>query len=105
MLRWLPNAFKSFLPPEIANIDLYPQPLRKEIDALTPWMQSEINAGVYKAGFAKTQEAYEKPVIRLFAALNKLEALLAERRGPYILGETLTELDLRAYATIVRCVL
>lgn len=65
-------------------------------------MQAHINTGVYKAGFAKTQEGYEQGVIPLFAALNKLEALLTKNGGPYILGKVFTELDIRAYATIIR---
>lgn len=83
-------------------MDFYPPSLRSEIDELTPWMQSDLNTGVYKAGFARTQEDYEKGVIPVFVALNKLEALLHKNGGPYILGKTLTELDLRAYTTIVR---
>ncbi|KAF1994272.1 hypothetical protein P154DRAFT_527179 [Amniculicola lignicola CBS 123094] len=102
LLRWLPTAFNSMLEPKIAEIDLYPTSLCAQIDEITPWMQSLINLGVYKAGFAPTQEGYEQGVIPLFAALNKLEALVAKNGGPYILGKTLTELDLRAYATIVR---
>ncbi|KAF2179414.1 glutathione S-transferas-like protein [Zopfia rhizophila CBS 207.26] len=102
MLRWLPNAFNSLLEPEVAKIDLYPESLRAEVDAITPWIQSDINSGVYKAGFAKTQESYEKGVIPLFAALNRLEELVAKNGGPYILGKQMTELDLRTYATIVR---
>jgi glutathionyl-hydroquinone reductase len=102
MLRWLPAAFNSILQPELSKIDLYPETHRKTIDELNPWMQSDINAGVYKAGFAQTQEQYEKGCIPLFAALNKLEAMLAKNGGPYILGKQMTELDLRAYATVVR---
>lgn len=102
MLRWLPNAFNSLLSPDIASIDLYPPPLREQIDTLSPWMQSDINTGVYKAGFAKTQEDYDEKVIMLFAALNELENLVKKNGGPYILGEKMTELDIRAYATIVR---
>ncbi|KAH7115840.1 glutathione S-transferase [Dendryphion nanum] len=102
ILRWLPTAFNSILPADIAKIDLYPESLRSEIDALTPGMQSNINSGVYKAGFAKTQEGYEKGVIPLFAALNSIEALLSKNGGPYVLGKTFTELDVRLYATIIR---
>jgi putative glutathione S-transferase len=102
MLRWLPTAFNSLIPAEIASIDLYPSTLRSLIDELSPWMQSDINTGVYKAGFAKTQEGYEKGLIPLFAALNKLEALILKNGGPYVLGTQLTELDIRAYATIIR---
>ncbi|KAF2265328.1 hypothetical protein CC78DRAFT_532540 [Lojkania enalia] len=102
ILRWLPNAFNSILPLEISQIDLYPSRLRPKIDELTPWIQSLINSGVYKAGFARSQEAYEAGVIPLFGALNKLEAIVAENGGPFILGKELTELDLRVYGTVVR---
>lgn len=103
MLRWLPTAFNSLLDDNsVKGIDLYPQELKSKIDEITPLMQSHINTGVYKAGFARTQEAYEAGVIPLFAALNKIEALLAAGGGPYVLGSHLTELDLRLYATIIR---
>lgn len=65
-------------------------------------MQSEVNAGVYKAGFASTQEDYDKNVVPLFAALNKLERLVAQNGGPFVLGNELTELDIRLYATLIR---
>lgn len=102
MLRWLPTAFNSLLAPDVASIDLYPSSLQPQIGAITPWINSHINIGVYKAGFARTQEAYEAGVIPLFAALNKLEALLSSNGGPFILGSQMTELDVRAYATVVR---
>ncbi|KAF2714422.1 glutathione S-transferas-like protein [Pleomassaria siparia CBS 279.74] len=102
MLRWLPTAFDSILPPADSSIDFYPSTLRHSIDSMTPWLQTLINAGVYRAGFARTQSDYEAGLIPLFAGLNKLEALIAKNGGPYILGKQLTELDLRVYATIVR---
>jgi putative glutathione S-transferase len=97
MLRWLPAAF-----PNADNQDFYPPSLREKIDSITPWLTDLICTGVYKAGFATSQSAYETHVIPLFAALNKLEQLIHENKGPYILGKTLTELDLLAYPTIVR---
>jgi putative glutathione S-transferase len=102
MLRWLPEAFSSLIAPEIAQIDIYPPSFRSQIDEISPWLQSHINSGVYKAGFARTQETYEANVLPLFGALNKLEALIAQSRGPYLLGTHLTELDLLAYPTLVR---
>ncbi|KAK3213635.1 hypothetical protein GRF29_28g520339 [Pseudopithomyces chartarum] len=102
MLRWLPDAFNSLLDDDIQKVDLYPPPLRQKIDEITPWLQSHINSGVYKAGFARTQESYEAGVVPLFTALNKIEKLIAENGGPYVLGKHLTELDLRLYATIIR---
>lgn len=103
MLKWLHHAFDSLIQDQkIRSIDFYPQELRSQIDEISPWLQSLICSGVYKAGFVPTQELYEKNVIPLFAALNKLEDLVHKNGGPYILGEKMTELDLLAYPTIVR---
>lgn len=65
-------------------------------------MQSDVNVGVYKAGFASTQDDYDKNVVPVFAALNKLEYLMAENGGPFVLGKEMTELDIRLYATLIR---
>jgi putative glutathione S-transferase len=65
-------------------------------------MQSDVNAGVYKAGFANTQEDYDKNVVTVFAALNKLERLVVQNGGPFVLGKEITELDIRLYATLIR---
>lgn len=102
MLRWLPTAFNPLLPPPLATLDLYPPTYRPAIDALSPWLQTHLNTGVYAAGFARTQAAYDRAVLRVFAALNLLEALVAQNGGPFILGKQMTELDIRAYVTIVR---
>ncbi|KAF4968853.1 hypothetical protein FZEAL_10337 [Fusarium zealandicum] len=104
LLRWLPAAFDSILPDDNfgRHLDLYPEHLRTTIDEVSEWMQRDLNTGVYKAGFAVTQQGYEDNVPTVFAALNKLEDLIHEHGGPFILGKALTELDIRAYATIVR---
>jgi len=102
LLRWLPTAFSPFLDPEHAKLDLYPEPLRTQIDSISEWMQRDLNMGVYKAGFAGSQAEYDKNVIPVFGALNKVEELIASSGGPYVLGKTLTELDIRLYATVVR---
>ncbi|KAF2397999.1 glutathione S-transferase [Trichodelitschia bisporula] len=102
LLRWLPTAFNSILPEEYAKIDLYPPHLRAHIDAVTAWMQPDLNIGVYKTGFAPDQETYDKNVIPVFAALNKLEEIVHAHGGPYLLGNELTELDIRLYATLIR---
>jgi putative glutathione S-transferase len=105
MLRWLPGAFDSVLGDEErmgSKVDFYPEDLRSKIDEVYLWLTSLICSGVYKAGFAPSQEPYEKNVIPLFAALNKLEELVHKNGGPFILGEKMTELDLLAYPTIVR---
>lgn len=102
LVRTLPESFKSLISPEKAKIDLYPSHLRSQINEIEEWMQSDLNAGVYKAGFAPSQEVYDKNMPRVFVALNKLENTISENGGPYILGKDLTELDIRAYTTIVR---
>lgn len=83
-----------------AHRDFYPQALRQEIDALNDWIYPNVNNGVYKSGFATTQEAYEESVIPLFETLEKLESLLGEKR--FLLGDKLTEADIRLFPTLVR---
>ena len=80
--------------------DYYPEPLRPEIDALNARVYDTVNNGVYKAGFATTQEAYEEAVRPLFETLGWLEERLADRR--FILGDALTEADIRLWTTLAR---
>ena len=80
--------------------DLYPEGLREEIDAVNKRVFTEVNNGVYRCGFAGTQEAYEKAYDRLFTALDWLEERLTTRR--YLVGETITEADVRLFTTLVR---
>jgi len=80
--------------------DLYPVELRPEIDELNALIYDTVNNGVYKAGFARTQEAYEEAIDALFATLDMLEERLATRR--YLVGGRLTEADIRLYPTLVR---
>ena len=104
MLRWLQTGFDTVLPEGSrgCGLTLYPEHLRAQIDAASIWLQRDLNTGVYKAGFAPTQEAYDAAVPAVFAALNRLETMLHEHGGPYMLGAELTELDVRAYTTVVR---
>lgn len=83
-----------------AEEDLYPGPLREEIDALNHEIHEHVNDGVYRAGFAGSQRAYERAYDRLFATLDRLEARLRRRR--YLLGDRITEADLRLFPTLVR---
>ena len=71
------------------GLDLYPDALRAEIDEVNALVGPRVNGGVYRAGFASTQEAYDAAVRDLFAALDDLEARLATRR--FLVGERLTE--------------
>ncbi|GAB4210394.1 MAG: glutathione S-transferase C-terminal domain-containing protein [Roseiflexaceae bacterium] len=80
--------------------DLYPEPLRAEIDAVNALVYEDVNNGVYKAGFAATQAAYEAAVTALFDRLDWLEARLAGQR--FLLGGQLTEADIRLFTTLVR---
>jgi len=102
LMRWMQYAFNDILPQEYAKVDLYPQHLRKQIDEMSEWIQRDLNSGVYKAGFAPSQEVYNKNLPPVFAALNQLEEIVHKNGGPYILGTELTELDVRVYATIIR---
>ncbi|WP_374443322.1 glutathione S-transferase family protein [Pseudomonas panipatensis] len=82
------------------GLDLYPEPLREAINALNARIYPAINNGVYRAGFATTQAAYEEAFSTLFAELDCLEALLGEQR--YLTGEYLTEADIRLFTTLIR---
>lgn len=81
--------------------DYYPLALRSQIDAINHRVYETVNNGVYKAGFATTQAAYEEAVKPLFESLDWLEQMLADG-GPYLLGETLTEADWRLFTTLIR---
>ncbi|MGG7448306.1 glutathione S-transferase family protein [Kosakonia oryzendophytica] len=87
---------------ELANqtLDLYPLPLRDEIDRLNAEIYPNLNNGVYRAGFATTQVSYEEAVSDVFRQLDKLESHLAQR--PFLCGEQLTEADIRLFVTLVR---
>jgi glutathionyl-hydroquinone reductase len=102
IMRWLQGAFQGVVDTKRPSMDLYPEHLRDAIDEVSEWMQSNLNRGVYQAGFAETQEEYERMVPPVFAALNRVEKMIAKNGGPYLLGNALTELDVRAYVTIVR---
>ncbi|WP_404418078.1 glutathione S-transferase family protein [Marinospirillum sp.] len=80
--------------------DFYPEQLRQEIDEVNARVYDEVNNGVYKSGFATTQQAYEEAVEPLFKALDWLDERLASRR--YLCGDTLTEADWRLFTTLVR---
>jgi putative glutathione S-transferase len=80
--------------------DLYPEELRAEIDALNQILFDEVNNGVYKCGFARSQAAYEESFDLLFARLDQLNDHLSSRR--YLLGDRLTDSDVRLYVTLAR---
>ena len=80
--------------------DYYPEPLREEIDEINARVYDTVNNGVYKSGFATTQEAYEEAVEPLFDSLEWLDGRLSSRR--YLLGDAITEADWRLFTTLLR---
>ncbi len=97
IIRMLNSAFDEW---GDRSLDFYPAPLRAEIDAVNAFVYPAINNGVYRAGFATTQEAYEEAFDTLFAALDKMEERLSRQR--YLVGDRLTEADWRLFTTLVR---
>ena len=101
IMRMLNSAFNDLIADdELRARDFCPENLRDDIDALNEWIYPNLNNGVYKAGFATTQDAYEEAVIPVFETLDKLEERLAGRR--FLLGDKLTEADIRLFPTLVR---
>ena len=82
------------------SIDLCPADLRAAIDALNAEVYGSLNNGVYRAGFATTQVAYEEAFVAVFATLDMLERRL--ERGPWLMGDRLTEADIRLFVTLAR---
>lgn len=82
------------------SVDLYPAPLRQDIDRINAFIYDNINNGVYRCGFASSQTAYEQAFARLFGALDRVEALLADT--PYLVGSSITEADWRLFTTLAR---
>jgi putative glutathione S-transferase len=80
--------------------DLYPEPLRPQIDDVNRLVYEDVNNGVYKAGFAASQQAYDAAVVPLFARLDWIEERLGGQR--YLVGDQVTEADIRLFTTLVR---
>ncbi len=97
IIRMLNSAFDAFTD---VRADYYPRDLRDEIDRINDFVYANVNNGVYRAGFARSQEAYEEAFLALFAALDGIEERLSARR--YLAGQKLTEADWRLFTTLVR---
>lgn len=97
ILRMLNSAFDGL---GAKPGDFYSEALRSEIDRLNTLIYPNVNNGVYRAGFATTQDAYDEAVHALFKTLDDLDALLSSRR--FLAGDTVTEADLRLWTTLVR---
>ncbi len=97
IIRMLNSAFDAW---GRADLDFYPKPLHAEIEAVNALVYENVNNGVYRAGFATTQTAYEDAHNRLFATLDELDARLSRQR--YLVGRHPTEADWRLFPTLVR---
>ncbi len=97
IMRMFNHEFSRFTD---SRIDLYPEELRQEIDELNAFVYENVNDGVYRAGFATSQRAYERAVRRLFDALDQLDARLRDRR--YLFGPRFVETDWRLFVTLIR---
>ncbi|MCV9880060.1 glutathione S-transferase family protein [Brenneria izbisi] len=97
IIRILNDAFNHLTD---NHLDFYPPALRSEIDSWNETIYHNVNNGVYKTGFSKTQASYDHAIIPLFSTLDKLEQHLTTHR--YIAGDTLTEADWRLFVTLIR---
>lgn len=97
IIRMLNNAFDAW---GRSDLDFCPEALRPEIDAVNALVYENVNNGVYRAGFATSQDAYEAAYDRLFETLDRLEERLS--RQPYLVGDRVTEADWRLFTTLVR---
>lgn len=101
IIRMLNTEFNDFSETEEQRkLDLNPEELRSKIDEINDWVYHNINNGVYKSGFATTQEAYESAFDTLFKHLDKAEEILSKNR--YLTGNKLTLADIRLFTTLVR---
>lgn len=99
IIRMFNSAFNE-LDGVNADLDLYPESLRSEIDAVNERVYDTVNNGVYKAGFATAQDKYEEAYKALFESLDWLEAKLESQR--YVTGSQITEADWRLFTTLIR---
>jgi glutathionyl-hydroquinone reductase len=108
IIRMMYTEFDDLLPEKMTEGNhpgggFYPERLRKEIDEMNEWVYATVNNGVYKTGFATTQEAYESNLLPLFESLDRLEEHLGQPgHSPCLFGEYVTEADIRLYTTLIR---
>eukprot|EP00117_Sycon_ciliatum_P001005 scpid79910/ scgid6851/ Uncharacterized protein yqjG len=101
IIRMLNTEFNEFCETsEQRKLDLYPEELRSTIEKWNDFCYPNVNNGVYRSGFATSQEAYDTAVAQLFDALDTLEEHLSQNR--YLAGRTFTEADIRLFVTLVR---
>lgn len=108
IIRMFYTEFDAFIPEHLrestkSDKGIFPSHLRKDIEAMNEWVYDTLNNGVYKVGFATSQEAYEQHVYPVFKSLDRLEEHLGQPgHGPYLFGDFITEADIRLYPTVLR---
>ncbi|KUI55450.1 Glutathione S-transferase omega-like 2 [Cytospora mali] len=109
IIRMFYAEFDDLLPEHLREVTkekngggIFPERLRGQIEELNEWVYNTVNNGVYKTGFATTQEAYEANLYPLFESLDRLEGILAAQGKPYLFGDHITEADVRLYTTLAR---
>ncbi|CAJ2500780.1 Uu.00g036330.m01.CDS01 [Anthostomella pinea] len=107
IIRMLYTEFDAFVPEAVREANkpvggFYPEHLREDIDEMNDWVYHTVNNGVYKVGFAATQEAYDENIYPLFQSLDRLEGILERHGKPFLLGDHITDADVRLYTTLAR---
>jgi glutathione S-transferase len=108
IIRMFYTEFDAFIPEHLresskGNKTLLPEHQPKQNDSINDWIYNDINNGVYKTGFATTQEAYEEHVTKLFESLDRVEEHLGQPgHSPYLFGDHITDADIRLYTTLIR---
>lgn len=106
IMRMLNTAFNGHLSKDDPRrkLNFYPPELKDQIDEINSWMSPDLNEGVYKAGFAPNQEAYDSAAVVVFETLDRLEKMLKEQNTVFIIPGTShpTEVDIKLYTTLVR---
>ena len=97
IIRMLNSSFEKY---SSSRLDFYPVQYRDEIDKLNSIIYNEVNNGVYRAGFATSQQVYQKACFKIFECLDLLEKRLATQR--YVVGNSVTEADWRLFTTLIR---
>ena len=98
IIRMLNTEFNEFA--TNPDLDLYPEDMREAIEEVNAWVYPNLNNGVYRCGFAKSQGAYDTAIEDLTAAFDKMDGILRKQR--YIAGDRFTEADVRLFVTLVR---
>ncbi|CAA9962658.1 Glutathione transferase [Pyrenophora teres f. maculata] len=107
IIRMFYTEFDALIPGSLRESSkgdnaIFPTHLHKKINDMNEWVYDTVNNGVYKTGFAQTQEAYEEHVYPIFKSLDVLEEHLGTIGGPFLFGKYITEADIRLYPTLIR---